>query len=40
MDLALEKLFAYELDTCQRQLHQLEEDLTEFERQVGVSSGA
>ena len=38
VDLALEKLFAYELDTCQRQLVQLEEDLAEFEQQYVVSS--
>ena len=38
LDLALEKLFAYELDTCQRQLTQLEEDLSEFEQQYAVSS--
>ena len=38
VDLALEKLFAYELDTCQRQLGQLEEDLAEFEQQYAVSS--
>jgi hypothetical protein len=38
VDLALEKLFAYELETSQRQLAQLEGDLAEFEEQYGVSS--
>jgi hypothetical protein len=38
VDLALEKLFAYELYTCQGQLAQLEEDLAEFEQQYAVSS--
>jgi hypothetical protein len=38
VDLALEKLFAYELDLCKRQLARLENDLAEFERQYAVSS--
>jgi hypothetical protein len=38
VDLALEKLFAYELDLCERQLEQLEQDLAEFEAQYSVSS--
>jgi hypothetical protein len=38
VDLALEKLFAYELDTCQRQLAQLEQDLAEFEAEYAVAS--
>ena len=38
VDLALEKLFAYDLDTCQRQLGQLEQDLAEFEAVYTVSS--
>jgi hypothetical protein len=37
VDLALEKLFAYELDACQRQLVQLEQDLAEFEAEYAVS---
>jgi len=38
LDLALEKLFAYELDTCRRQLEQLEQDLAEFEAEYAISS--
>jgi len=38
VDLALEKLFAYELDASQQQLRQLEQDLAEFEGQYGLSS--
>ena len=38
VDLALEKLFAYELDTCRRQLGQLEQDLAGFEAEYGVPS--
>jgi len=38
VDLALEKLFAYELDTCRRQLEQLEADLAGFERKYAVPS--
>ncbi len=38
VDLALEKLFAYELHSSERQLDQLEQDLTEFEHQYGLSS--
>lgn len=38
MDLALEKLFAYELETSQRQLQQIEQDLAEFEARYALSS--
>jgi hypothetical protein len=38
VDLALEKLLAYELDACRRQLVQLEQDLAEFESEYAVSS--
>lgn len=37
-DLALAKLFAYELDTSQRQLVPLEGDLARFEQQYAVPS--
>jgi hypothetical protein len=38
VDLALEKLFAYELDASEKKLDQLEQDLAEFERQYGLAS--
>lgn len=38
IDLALEKLLAYELGETRQQLAQLEQDLTEFERRYDLSS--
>lgn len=38
VDLALEKLFAYELQASEKQLQQLEQDLAEFEGQYGLAS--
>jgi len=38
VDLALEKLFAYELGVAEDQLDQLEQDLAEFEDEYGLSS--
>lgn len=38
VDLALEKLFAYELRASEQQLEQLERDLAEFEQQYALSS--
>lgn len=40
VNLALAKLFAYELDATQRKLTQLEQDLAEFEQRYELSSGA
>jgi tyrosyl-tRNA synthetase len=40
VDLALEKLFAYELRESQQQLAQLVRDLSRFEQQYGLSSDA
>ena len=40
VDLALEKLFAYELSASQQQLAQLERDLAQFERQYDLASDA
>ena len=38
VDLALEKLFAYELRESQKQLTQLEHDLSQFEQRYNLSS--
>jgi hypothetical protein len=38
LDQALEKLFVYELRTCERQLDQLAQDLAEFEYRYSLSS--
>jgi hypothetical protein len=38
VDLALEKLFAYELRESQKQLTQLERDLSQFEQRYNLSS--
>jgi len=40
VDLALEKLFAYELRESQKQLTQLEHDLSQFEQRYNLSSDA
>lgn len=38
LDLALEKLFAYELQSTRQQLGDLEQDLAEFEKQYELAS--
>lgn len=38
MERALDKMLAYEADTCQEQLAELESDLAEFEQRYGLSS--
>lgn len=38
MERTVDKLLAYEAQTCRKQLHQMQNDLAEFERQYAATS--